>query len=718
MPRFDASAAVSVERFFQFSLLGLVASGYLAVAGSGYLDAPTVVLTAGALLLRGLLVCGFFRRDLSDRAVTFATLGYMAFFALDYFLLSRDLLSATVHLVFFLAVVKILTARTNRDYLYTAVIAFLELLAAAILSTSFNFFLCLALFLLFAIAALTSNEIRRSMHTAPATARGGLRFFHPRLAAIAAFVTAGILLLTAGLFFVLPRTADAAFAHLISRRIHLAGFSNRVTLGETGEIQTSSRPVMHIRLFSREIPDGLKWRGSALTHFDGRRWSIDKSPEDWVPEEHGRINLVPSGLRPPGRQITFDVEFNDLDTDTLFFAGTPEWVDLHHPLLRRAATASYRLGGPPPPSGLRYEAYSLLEDPPEIALPSVPAPVLSQGERSRDLELPHLDARIPALARSMTAGALTDLERARYLERRLRFDYTYTLQLPDHEVPDPLAYFLFTRRKGHCEYFASAMAVMLRTEGIPTRLATGFQSGIYNPLTDLWLVRASDAHTWVEAWLPGLGWRTFDPTPPDLEAHSFGLGTRLSLYLDAASTFWQEWVVSYDPSHQGTLADRLQQGASRLGIRWFDSLTGVPGAWDVYVTGWFKRHGLQLLAAALAAACLWVSVPPLVRLLHMRHRVKRARRGQGVADATVLYQRMLQILQRHGYHKPPWFTPAEFAASLGGCALARPVADFTAAYNALRFGGCADAAPRLSSLLDELERRGAMRRGKISVLRP
>src|SRR5579863_2941358 len=313
MARADANAAVSVERFFQFSLLGLVASGYLAVAGSGYLDTPTVVLTAGGLLLRGLLVCGFFRRDLSDRAVTFATLGYMAFFALDYFLLSRDLLTATVHLVFFLAVVKILTAITNRDYLYTAVIAFLELLAAAILSTAFNFFLCLALFLLFAIAALTSNEIRRSMHTVHTTARSGVRHFHPRLAALSTFITVGILLLTAGLFFILPRTADAALSHLFSNRIHLAGFSNRVTLGEIGEIQASSRPVMHVRIFSRDVPGGLKWRGGALTDFDGRRWSNPRPQRQPVPAEQGRIALVPANRRRLGRHVTFDVELTDLD---------------------------------------------------------------------------------------------------------------------------------------------------------------------------------------------------------------------------------------------------------------------------------------------------------------------------------------------------------------------------------------------------------------------
>src|SRR5450759_1519514 len=201
MPRQDALAAVSVERFFQFSLLGLVASGYLAVAAAGFLDAPTIALTTTGLLLRAILICGLVRLNLSDRLTTIVTIAYAAFFVADYFWLSRDFLLATVHLLFFLAVMKILTAKSNRDYLYTAVIAFLELLAAAILSINFNFFVFLAMYLLFAMAALTSGEIRRSISRAPATARGGLRRFHTRLSALSVLVTAGILALTAGLFF-------------------------------------------------------------------------------------------------------------------------------------------------------------------------------------------------------------------------------------------------------------------------------------------------------------------------------------------------------------------------------------------------------------------------------------------------------------------------------------------------------------------------------------
>src|SRR4051794_23959233 len=239
MVRGDGSAAVSVERFFQFSLLGLVASGYLAVAGSGYLDAPTVALTAAGLLLRAILIRGWLRFEISETAATRATMIYSGFYAVDYLWLSRSFLGATVHLVFFLAVVKVLTARTGRDHLYTAIIAFLELVAAAILSVSFNFFVFLTLYLLFAMAALTSGEIRRSMRSAgvaPA-GRAGLRRFHSRLATLSICVTLGILGMTAALFFVLPRTADAAFSRLISHRMLLPGFSNQVSLGEIGEMK-------------------------------------------------------------------------------------------------------------------------------------------------------------------------------------------------------------------------------------------------------------------------------------------------------------------------------------------------------------------------------------------------------------------------------------------------------------------------------------------------
>jgi len=697
------SSPLPVERFFQFSLLGLVASGYLAVAGSAYLDVPTMVLTGGGILLRALLVAGIVRWNLSVRTATIAALAYAALFPIDYFLLSHDFLSSTVHLVFFLAVVKILTATTNRDNLYIAVIAFLELLAAAILSINFDFFLCLALFLLFAIAALSSGEIRRSMRKAPTTARAGLKHFHSRLALLAAWIALGILTLTAGMFFLLPRTADAALSTLISHHIRVPGYSDHVTLGEIGEFKTSSRPVMHIAIYGNQPMGSAKWRGDVLTDFDGRMWS--RAPRE--PGDRGTVAIgghVSLGTH-PGPQRSYRVEFTDLESRNLFFAGIPETVEgLPDATLVDTETGCFRLPQPQP-SGFRYDVFSVLEEPPETAPPLYPPPILDLKHRERYLRTPSIDPRIPLLAQSMTAGSTGDLGRAHALEQGLRTHYGYTLELPQREVKDPLADFLFVRRKGHCEYFASAMAVMLRTLNIPSRLATGFQMGVYNPISDLWLVRASDAHSWVEAWIPARGWTTFDPTPPDLSSHPLTLFSKAGLYLDAAETFWQQWVVGYDPNHQGTLADRIQQAARRLGMGWFDSLSGVENQWFARTKAWTQRFGMASLVGLLMAYWLWSNGPRLWRAMRIRRRVERVRRGEASgADATLLYERMLHVLRRQGYQKPVWFTPMEFARSLPATPTGRAVEEFTAAYNAVRYGGYREAAPRLSALLDELER--------------
>jgi transglutaminase-like putative cysteine protease len=702
MPRAEPQAALSVERFFQLALLGLVSSGYLAVAGSGYLDTPTILLTTTGLFIRALLICGILRFTISERTTTILTLAYSAFFLLDYLVLSREFLPATVHLLFFLAVMKILTARTNRDYLYTAVIAFLELLAAAILSSNFNFFLFLALYLVFAIATLSSAEIRRSMHrNAVTTARVGSRRFAPRLTLLALFVTAGILLLTAGLFFLLPRTAEAAISRLAPHRSLLPGFATQVTLGEIGEIKTSSRPVMHVSIYSSQRVPGLKWRGGALTEFDGKRWTNPAKPTR-IDIEDDHIQLV-SGDHPYGRRISYDVNLEAIQNDELFFPGTPEFLHIRSRALYRSPEGVYSLGKALT-EGFRYDASSLLEELPEFAPLLSPPPVLSLAERTHNLQLPPLDPRVGDLARAMTAGAPADLERARAIERHLRTDFSYTLELPSRETSDPLAYFLFTRRKGHCEYFASAMAVMLRSIGVPARLATGFQSGIYNDVTDLWLIRAGDAHSWVEAWIPGHGWTTFDPTPPDPNQHVSSLLTRLSLYLDATETFWRDWVVTYDIARQSTLAYRAEQSARRMGIRWFDAVVAVRDGWNKYVIGGARRFGMPIVWTAVAAFLAWVLGRPLLRLFRMRRRVERVRRGEAsVGDATLLYRRMLEILGKRGYHKPAWFTPTEFAASLPVGPLAVAVAEFTTTYNAMRFGGHMETASRLSVLLDRME---------------
>jgi transglutaminase-like putative cysteine protease len=710
MPRFGMNPQLSVERFFQLSVLGLVASGYLAVAGSGYLDPPTTVLTGMGLLLRALLVLGIVQFEFSAGFVTLVTLGYIAFYPVDYFFLSRAFLQATIHLVFFLAVVKVLTARTNRDYLYAGTIAFLEILAAAILSASLNFLLFLGLYLLCAIAAFTSAEIRRAMQKPHQIARSGLRRFHPRLAVLATFVTIGILMLTGGLFFLLPRSANATLSRVMSHRIHVPGFSNEVTLGQIGEVKSDSSAVMHVRPESPLFPAGLKWRGVALSEFDGKRW---KNPT--VVGEAARIEdgwtLVTDRPR-TGRRLYYHVTINAVDSNALFVAGLPEHLRAEQEVLgttRHGSLAPQNeiVRGPNdslrlrfmPPDNFRYFVWSVLEDPSAIAAHDA----LSPDAREHYLSLQQLDPRVRALAEQVTAGLFTQLDRARAVENYLRRSYGYTLELPDHETPDPVADFLFERRKGHCEYFASAMAVMLRAIGIPARLVNGFQSGTYNPISNQYVIRASDAHSWVEAYLEARGWTTFDPTPADPFARRDGLLAKFALWTDAADTFWQEWVLRYDQGRQLILAAQLENSSRSLRMGWVGGWSGSVQQWRSRIANWSGTHGPVLVLLAALASALVLAGPRVLRSLRMLHRVRRARGGQASAsDATLLYQRMLDVLRYRGFQKPPWFTPREFAASLPA-ETGMLVDQFTSAYNDLRFGGKLDAAPRLTLLLEELE---------------
>ena len=130
------------------------------------------------------------------------------------------------------------------------------------------------------------------------------------------------------------------------------------------------------------------------------------------------------------------------------------------------------------------------------------------------LHLPPLDPRVRSLAphRSPVPPPTISTKPPRSRTTFARAS-AIRLQLPRTQVKDPIANFLFERKQGHCEYFASSMAVMLRTLGIPSRVVNGFRSDEFNDITGNYVVRAKDAHSWVEAYFPGYGWQTFDPTP-------------------------------------------------------------------------------------------------------------------------------------------------------------------------------------------------------------
>ncbi|MEO8096592.1 MAG: DUF3488 and transglutaminase-like domain-containing protein [Acidobacteriota bacterium] len=690
---------------FEVSVLGMLASGYFAVVGSSQLDLPTIVVMFLALCVRSFMIAGLLRVNIPSQAVAAISLLYAGFYPLDMAYVSHGFLPATVHMIFFVAVIKIITARTARDFAYVKAIAVLELLSAATLSTHLSFFVFLATFVLSAIAAFASGEVVRSSESAAASSptaaisSAGVRGFPRRLVFLTAALFCAILTMTAGIFFVLPRTARAAFQRFAFQRQHLPGFASEVTLGEIGELKQNSAAVMHIRAYKEQPLPDLRWRGSALTTFDGKRWFNPLSADDPLPVQQGQLVLAAVRQARPGKSFSYEVDLSEIAPDMLFFAGTPETISIRVPFVFRTPWGSWRaprFGF----NGLHYGAYSRVED--ETALPTELPPPLSDPDRAGLLQLPPLDVRIPELARKWTADGVSQQEKAELLVRRFHQDFKYSLNLLQTSVPDPLAHFLFVRKEGHCEYFASSMAVMLRTVGIPSRVATGFLGGEYNPISGWQVLRASDAHSWVEAWIPGRGWTTFDPTPPDPNAAAEpGLWSQASLVFDAADQVWRDWIVGYDFDHQLFLVSRVES-AGRL-MRWPKELF-EGGGFDLGLPTqrWWLFTGF---AALLAIAGIAFYGPAGRRWWNHRMRWMRAQRGKvDPSDATQLYERMLRLLERRGYQKPPWFTPQEFVAVLPASELSLLVSDLTDAYNQVRFGSQRLVAPRMAHLLQRIER--------------
>lgn len=693
-----------VERFFQLAMLGMLGAGYGAVLITGALDLATAVPAGVAIFARLLMTLNIVRARVSEGLATALALGYIGFFPVDYLYLSGEFLPATVHLVFFIASVLVLKARSMRDFRLLQLIAFLQMLAATVLSVNAAYFAFLAIFVLSGAGALASGEIRARLAGEPRVVRTTLTGSRRALAFVTAGAFLGILAAGAGFFLLLPRTARVAMQHLVPNRFHLPGFSNEVLLGQIGEIRMTSTPVMHARVYNSIPGLDLKWRGSTLGSFDGKRWynETDRGEPVLVDRKHARLAPVEQ-LAMPGKRLQYEVQLKSATDDVLFFAGLPEQISIDAPQIIRTNAGGYRTGGLA--ASMRYAAWGFIDTPGRPPYTRE----LGPGSRAIYLRTPEMDSRVAELAARLTSGVDGAERKAHVIEKHLLTQYGYTTELPKEIARDPVAQFLFDRRKGHCEYFASAMAVMLRTQGIPSRVATGFQSGTYNPVSDWYLVRASDAHSWVEAWIDGRGWTTFDPTPPDLRPQETGLMASAGFYLDAMEVFWQDWVMSYDLERQLLLAERVGRGGWTSNFSWPSVWAWMKSAWNDYVAKW----GLWVAGAVVAGEVLfWVMLPFVPRLWRRwKHRREEARirRGEAQAsDAAFLYARMLDALKRHGVEKPGWLTPREFARTLGASPARVHVEKATEAYHEWRHGGRAEAAARMLDALGGLE--ASMRR--------
>ncbi|MGH9572871.1 MAG: transglutaminase TgpA family protein [Candidatus Acidiferrales bacterium] len=723
----------AVQRYFEVSLFLLVATGVISIISTGKLDPFTTAIVPLAVAYKAFRLWRGCGPELSTQMATWLVLAYFLFFPFDLWVLSRGraegapnpalyaALLATIHLLLFAVIVRLYSARTSRDHAFLAVLAVAAMVSSAILTVETGFIVALAIFLILAVSTFVAMEIRRSGADAvsPALDPGTpiSRRLNRALGTVSLLVAFSALALGVVIFFMIPRFTTGYMSAFNLQPNMTTGFSEDMTLGTIGEIQQNTAVVMRITVDNPERAQDVHWRGIVLTTFDGKRWFTQAHNDDLVlAGADGTYYFSGPSGRDDSVPIRYTVLMEPMATSAIFIAPTIQALrgdfleDTARPgTLRRrfllmddtgSVFNSQRIG-----VKLRYEGVSRLPRIPASELRALPA-VYSSKIQDTYLQLPPgLDPRIKQLAEDVTSHASNPYDKASAIELYLKAHYAYTLDLRGDPGDDPLAYFLFTRRAGHCEYFASAMAIMLREIGIPSRYATGFLPGEFNDIGGDYIIRASDAHAWVEVYFPGYGWMTFDPTPgSDLKRPS-GLAAQIAMYWDWFQLSWSEWIINYDFAHQIRLTDDTQRATrdfSAQAREWYqtkqEQAMRLLLALDAHIEA--SSFTLPALLIFLVALLMWLRGRAFIRYAVARWHLG-GRRGSSLTPSLAVfeYQEMLKMLEKRGWKKMPWQTPREFAAAIPATEVAAPVLQLTELYQAARFGSIALPSEQATFLL-------------------
>ncbi|MBL8603544.1 MAG: DUF3488 domain-containing protein [Myxococcales bacterium] len=693
----------------------LSALGLLALGAGGELPGLSV-----ALIVAGFAASWFVE---GERLVAAAyTRGWSAALALSLLVeiarvvfFDTDPLMAIVELTAILQVNRLANRRDARVYQQITLLAGLMLVAATVLGGGLSYALAFLGFVLIAPWAMTLGHLRREIegnYLADARAgRAGVPIDVARILRSRRVVGAGLLagssllsvpifLLTAVIFVLFPRIGLGLLTVRQRPESAVAGFGNSVDLTGHGTIRDN--PTIVLRAQPGDLGPNppsyraLRLRGATFDTYTGRGWTRRVTHADLrLEREATRYTL----LRPPdpSRDVAWRVVLDPIDPPVLFApaetvgfsvdaryeAGLPRYTEL-----LRDRDDGVRYTRTSDEAGLVYTAWVATgrTPPSPRALDEAHSPRF----RQRYLQLPaDLSPELGALAQRLTNPAQSPLARALAVQQALH-RFRYTTEMPSGRAARPLDDFLFRTRAGHCEYFSTAMVVLLRSVGVPSRNVTGFLGGTYNRYGRFYAVHQGDAHSWVEVWDDREGWVTFDPTPPSTESPAARTGflAEADAVLEAARLRWRAYIVDFDLSTQANLARAAWRFAQRH--RRGGGAATEPAA----PTGrsWRPSRPAVSLKPAVAVLLALASLGVAVWFLRGLWRGSRADRAGGLGAAqraaVSLARALDEAVSRAGHPRPLSRAPlkhAELLVAKGvpGAEVALRVAE---RYVALRFG--------------------------------
>ncbi|MGB7292312.1 MAG: DUF3488 and transglutaminase-like domain-containing protein [Thermodesulfobacteriota bacterium] len=607
---------------------------------------------------------------INESLSTFLAISLVVYVLMSFFLLGVEVFKAILIFLIYTQIIKLLARKTIRDIVQIYILSFFQFLAGSVVAINFGYGVAFVAYVAVSLSAMVILNITKESHDT--SSKEDPNFVTGKFLSTTALIGICVLVFTAMIFISVPRIRTGFFMSNFMRPESLrTGFSDEVKLGQVGQIKYDTSPVMRVMILNKEIkrvPRPIYWRGIALDQFDGTHWRASNRNYRTIRKKiDGETMVKHSGNKLLAQEILTE----PIDTDILFSANVPVGFQGLEGSMITEINDSYILPNKTSYK-LKYLAYSDLQVPEAYDLRT------DQGEYPAEimnsyLQLPILNKKIQDLAKQLTMDKTNPYDRAISIKNYLQNNLKYTRTLEKGTSEFPLDDFLFENKAGHCEYFATSMTVMLRALGIPSRVVNGFIDGQWNALGDFFLIRESDAHSWVEVYFPTNGWVSFDPTPesadPDAEMGAFYF---FSSYLDYLKFRWSRYVIDYDQKDQN-------QFFSHLRSKWvWQKRKLQTKSFSELLVG---KRWLIALGILTFTALLFLKTPVFTRLPKLRESDTEKR-------ASSIYKKALYMLSKKGFKKHDYMTPREFAkaVSLDDNSASNTFRALTEEYLELRFG--------------------------------
>ena len=684
--------------------------------------------------------------------VNLAVLGATGIFVLEFadFRSNRDVLAVLGRYLVLIQLCKLFEQKRNRDYVQLIALSLVLVVTGAMLTTSLWFALMLLAYVPVAcyvgmVLTLKVALDRQAAACLPPEARPAdphklawqvsARLPRRHLAQLAAWSGAACVACAVFVFLLMPREQPGLLLPIdVPGGMGMSGFSPTVRLGAVNRIRLDDRVVMRVEVESKSgrgprprhnavgdpVPADLYLRGRTLDTYIRGEWTRPGGSLGWWAGRPQSPVTAPAGDNVLVQKVVMDGSLAPflfavapcVRADGVFITGNyPDLTADAHKLQGSIRYTAWSYDAPLTSEQLEFFRRLRGHAPtarPDSKIPNAVAELATEWCRdllARRNVLPPDDA---------DARGRLDREIAQRISLRLRTDYQYTLQPPPAPIGrDPVVEFLFRSRRGHCEYFASAMTLMCQSLGLHARLCAGFMSGDHGP--DGFLVRNRDAHAWVEVFTPAQDWERFDPTPPAGPQH--GAQGPLRRLWDSVAFRWRTSVIGYGESDRQSLFGQLLDAFER---GWRGAMGRVKktiaSLWALITRGRFDPEllaGLAVLAATAGGASILVLG---VRLWRRRARGGGRRLRAQLRRAPRFYRELVGLLRRAGAQPDPALTAREYlAAAAGQLRLGPPgqavLAELGELHYRVRWGGepAAAGSDRAGQLLAELRRHIAGR---------